>query len=100
MKEAATMGKAQIKDTGLKTVGPDETAFWKIFVNGSDDLGIRGLTQALYEKGARWYGPRFEGDTYTNWLTSILRNMPEEEMGEFIAKMKTVTKNIPEYSIR
>tara|TARA_R100000008_G_scaffold86542_1_gene80077 strand:- start:1365 stop:5081 length:3717 start_codon:yes stop_codon:yes gene_type:complete len=96
-KEAATLGEAQLKATGFKTLTPDETSFWKIFVKGSDDLNVRGLAQALYESGARWYGPRFEGDSFTNWMGDVIRNMPKEEMGEFIAKIKSVTKNIPEY---
>ena len=85
--------------TDFKTISADETSFWKVFVNGNDDIGVRGLSQALYENGARWYGPRFDGDSFTNWMADVIRNMPREEMGEFIAKTKTVTKNIPEYDI-
>ena len=99
MKEASKVGEGIAKATDFKTISADETSFWKVFVNGNDDIGVRGLSQALYENGARWYGPRFDGDSFTNWMADVIRNMPREEMGEFIAKTKTVTKNIPEYDI-
>ena len=98
-KEAAKVGEAQQKALGFKTLSADETSFWKVFVNGNDELGVRGLAQALYENGARWYGARFDGDSFTNWMADVIRNMPKEEIGEFIAKTRSVTDNIPEYDI-
>lgn len=89
---------AAISSKGELPRTPSDTLFFKYFLLGNDDLGVKGLAQSLYDSGVRIQGPRYKGDNVTSFMSDVLSQLPEEAKNDFVdAFRKGVGGKIPDY---
>ena len=95
--ERVAKGKL-IAESGDLPRTPDDTLFFKYFLLGNDDIGVKGLAESLFESGVRVAGPRYQGDNITSFISDVLSQLPEETKNKFVDSFReTVGVMIPDY---
>ena len=97
-KERGKVGKQQIEMMDAEDSYASD-AFWNTFLMGNDELGVEGLVHVLNRLGIRYETARNPDDSFSNFLADIIANMNPEDMGKFVATMKStdIKKRLPNF---
>lgn len=79
--------------------GVNEQEFFRMFLLGNDELGVKGLAHNMQELGVQLPArPRYEGDNVTSFMADALQRLPKKQMDKFEEMFrKNVGVHLPNY---
>ena len=79
--------------------GTNEQEFFKMFLLGNEELGVKGLANSMADLGITLPArPRYEGDNVTSFIADTLQRLPKKQLVEFEELFrKNVGTHIPNY---
>ena len=79
--------------------GVDEQAFWKFFILGDEEKGVKGVARVLNDLGVQAPAkPRYDGDNITSFIADTLTELPENVKETFVDIFrKEVGTHLPDY---
>lgn len=78
--------------------GVDEQNFFRTFILGDEELGVKGVAQTMIEAGVTPPSPRYAGDNITAFIADTLDSLPKEQKDVFLKTFRdNVGTHLPDY---
>lgn len=95
--ERVAAGKS-VTEAGNLIRGVNEQEFFRFFVLGNKDLGVKGIAETLIEQGVTPPRPRYVGDNITAFISDAIQTMPKKQKDKFLKTFRdNVGKHLPDY---
>lgn len=95
--ERVAAGKS-LTEAGDLIRGVNEQEFFRFFVLGNKELGVKGIAETLIEQGVTPPRPRYVGDNITAFISDAIQTMPKKQKNKFLETFRAnVGKHLPEY---
>lgn len=79
--------------------GVNEQEFFRMFLLGNEELGVKGLAHSMNELGVQLPArPRYEGDNVTSFMADTLQRLPKKQLTQFEKLFReNVGTHLPNY---